>query len=370
MRLIPTILCGGVGSRLWPVSREFYPKPFFRLADGESLLQKTFLRSAALPGAEEILVVTKRELFFETRDEFYAINKKNVPASFILEPFGRNTAAALAAAALYLTQKYHDEDILMLALPADHLISHQQAFSQAVTKATALAQKGKLVTFGIHPDGPETGYGYIEVEGNTVLDFVEKPSLSKAQEYFESGRFLWNSGMFCFKTSALLREMEHYCPDILTATKLCVEQSTQTQSKNFTQLELDPKTFEKVPEDSIDYAVMEKSHQLAIVPCDIGWSDIGSWDIVCNLTEPDTKGNRIRGDALLHDSVNCYVQSHERLVSAVGVEDLIIIDTPDALLIVNKSHTQKVKNLYNELKVQNHETHKFHPTRKNIRSDS
>ena len=361
MRLIPIILCGGVGSRLWPVSRESHPKPFIRLADGQSLLQKTFLRAAQLSGVEEILVATNRDLFFKTEDEFRETNTTQRAISFILEPFGRNTAAAIAAAALQIAQTHGDE-ALMLVLPADHLISDQVAFSAAVTEAAALAQQGKLVTFGIQPEGPETGYGYIEAEGHNVLNFVEKPSLEKAKEYVSSGRFFWNSGMFCFTAGSLIREMEQHCPDILLATKTCIEQSRLATGKGFSQLELDSDSFKLVPDNSIDYAVIEKSSQVSVVPCRIGWSDIGSWNALGDLSLPNAEGNRIEGEVLLCDVSNCYIRSNDRLVGAVGVENLLIIDTPDALLIADKSRAQDVKRIYAQLKAQGHETHKLHRT--------
>ena len=361
MRLIPTILCGGAGSRLWPVSRELHPKPFIRLDDGQSLLQKAFLRGALLPGVEEVLTVTNRELFFKTEDEFREVNADGVATSFILEPFGRNTAPAIAAAASQVAQKYGN-DAIMLVLAADHLIADQQAFQQAVLKATELAVTGKLVTFGIQPDSPETGFGYIEADGNTVLRFVEKPSLEKAQEYHASGRFLWNSGMFCFSVGSMLQEMGQYCPQVLAATRVCIEQSLSAEGEGFALLELDPETFGNVPDDSIDYAVMEKSKQVAVVPCDIGWSDIGTWTALGDLTEPDANGNRIQGDALLYGTRNCTIQSNDRLVGTVGVKNLIIIDTPDAVLIADKSNAQDVKHIYAELKAKGHETHKSHRT--------
>ena len=366
MKLIPTILCGGAGSRLWPVSRELHPKPFIRLADGQSLLQKAFLRGALLPDVGEVMTVTNRELIFKTEDEFREVNAAGVATSFILEPFGRNTAAAIAAAALQAAQT-HGEDAVMLVLAADHLITGQQAFQQAVLKAAELAAKGKLVTFGIQPDSPETGYGYIEADGNTVLRFVEKPSLEKAREYLASGRFLWNSGMFCFSVGTMLQQMEQHCPQILAATKTCFEQSRAIEGKGITRLELDPDTFIKVPEDSIDYAVMEsaasaQTSMVAVVPCNIGWSDIGSWTALGDLTEPDSNGNRIQGEAMLHSTRNCTIQSNERLVGAVGVENLIIIDTPDAVLVADKSCAQDVKHIYAELKAKGHEAHKHHRT--------
>lgn len=362
MKLIPTILCGGAGSRLWPVSRELHPKPFIRLADGQSLLQKAYLRGAVLADVAEIITVTNRDLFFKTEDEYRevaAVANKAITNGFILEPFGRNTAPAIAAAVLQVAET-HGEDALLLVLAADHLIADQFAFAQAVDQAKQLAAQGKLVTFGIQPEGPETGYGYIEAQGNTVLRFVEKPSLERAQEYLESGRYLWNSGMFCFSAGAMLREMEQHCSEILAATRLCMAQSRKAEGRGFTQIELDPRTFDQVPDDSIDYAIMEASGNVAVVPCSIGWSDIGSWSALGDLTAADEKGNRIEGEALLHDVNNCYIQSNERIVGAVGISNLIIIDTPDAVLIADRNRAQDVKHLYASLKADGHEAHKLH----------
>jgi mannose-1-phosphate guanylyltransferase len=363
MKLIPTILCGGAGSRLWPVSRELHPKPFIRLADGQSLLQKAWLRGVAQPEVVETLTVTNRELFFKTEDEYREVagQHKELVNGYILEPFGRNTAPAIAAAALQVAAS-HGEDALLLVLAADHLIADQAAFAQAVAQAMQLATQGKLVTFGIQPETPETGYGYIEADGNTVLRFVEKPSLEKAQAYLASGRYLWNSGMFCFSAGTMLREMQQHCPNILAATLACLEQSRSAQSKNHTQIELDQATFGLVPDDSIDYAVMEKSKNVAVVPCSIGWSDIGSWNALGDLTAPDAQGNRIEGEVILHDVSNCYIQSNQRMVGGVGINNLIIIDTPDAVLVADRSRAQDVKHLFAQLKAQGHEVHKLHTT--------
>ncbi|HJV25547.1 MAG TPA: mannose-1-phosphate guanylyltransferase/mannose-6-phosphate isomerase [Aromatoleum sp.] len=360
MSVIPVILCGGAGSRLWPVSRESHPKPFIRLGDGQSLLQKAFLRGANLAGVSQIVTVTNREFFFKTEDEFREINKNKLPTSFLLEPFGRNTAAAVAAAALHLAERNPDTALLVLA--ADHLITDQSAFAAAVQRAVGLAREGKLVTFGIQPDAPETGYGYIEAEGNTVLRFVEKPDAATAQTYLDSGRFYWNSGMFCFTARTMLEEMEQHCPAILAAVRTCLARSRTSEGKGFSQCGLDPDSFGKVPEDSIDYAVMEKSRRVAVVPCDIGWSDIGSWSALGDLTAADDQGNRVEGEALLHDVSNCSIRSNERLVGAVGVHDLIIVDTPDALLVAAKDRAQDVKHLYAELKATGHEAYKLHRT--------
>ncbi|HZW14140.1 MAG TPA: mannose-1-phosphate guanylyltransferase/mannose-6-phosphate isomerase [Noviherbaspirillum sp.] len=361
MDLVPTILCGGVGSRLWPVSRDLHPKPFIRLADGQSMLQKAFLRGACLPDVKEVLTITNRELFFKAEDEFNEVNKNKLSNSFILEPFGRNTAAAIAAASLRVA-KSHGEDAILLVLAADHLISDQSAFAEAVAEARKLAEQGNLVTFGIKPNTPETGYGYIEADGHRVLRFVEKPSLEKAKQYLESGRFFWNSGMFCFQAGAMLQAMEEHCPEILAATAACIEQSRYAEGKGVTQLELDPESFARVPDNSIDYAVMEKSSRVAVVPCDIGWSDIGSWSALGELAEADEQGNRIEGEALLHDVSNCYIKSEDRIVGAVGVDNLVIVDTPDALLVADKSRAQDVKHLYTSLKERGHEAHKLHLT--------
>lgn len=361
LTLIPVVLCGGAGSRLWPVSREAHPKPFIRLGDGQSLLQKAFLRGAQLQEVAEVLTVTNRELLFKTKDEYREVNVNRLATSFILEPFGRNTAAAIAAAALHVSRT-HGEEAIMLVLAADHLIADQEAFSAAVAQAMVLAQQKKLVTFGIQPDAPETGYGYLEVEGHDVMRFVEKPTQEKAREYVNSGRFLWNSGMFCFQAGAMLQALQAHCPEILSKTQQCVEQSRKVEGEGVVELELDAPTFAEVPDDSIDYAVMERSSQVAVVPCSIGWSDIGSWGALGALVAPDENGNRINGDALLHDVSNCFVQSSERMIGAVGVDNLVIVDTPDALLVADRDRSQDVKILYKELKEQGHDTYKHHLT--------
>lgn len=364
-KLIPTILCGGAGSRLWPVSRETHPKPFIRLADGQSLLQKAWLRGAVLPQVVETMTVTNRELLFKTDDEYREVS--SIPENtkltnrFILEPFGRNTAPAIAAAALQVASM-HGDDACLLVLAADHLIADQASFAKAVASAMQLAAQGKLVTFGIKPDMPETGYGYIEADGNAVKRFVEKPNLETAKEYVASGRFLWNSGMFCFQAGVMIQEMEKHCPAILSATIACIAESRSAEGKGFSQLELDPEAFKQVPNDSIDYAVMEKSANVAVVSCDIGWSDIGSWTALGDLTSADAQGNRIEGEVMLHDVSNCYIQSNERLVGAVGVKDLVIIDTPDAVLVADRNHVQDVKHIFNRLKTAGHEAYRLHST--------
>jgi len=361
MKLVPIILSGGRGARLWPVSRELHPKPFIRLDDGESLLQKAFLRAAALPGVHEVLTVTNRDLYFKTADEYGEVNRRQVPLGFILESAGRNTAPAIAAAALNADRRF-GKDAILLILTADHLIADLPAFQDAVEQATRLAAQGRVVTFGIRPDAPETGYGYIEAQGNDVLRFVEKPELEKAREYLASGRFLWNSGMFCMSVETALAELAEHAPEVLEAVRATLEQSNEISGSQRYQLELDAEAFARAPDVSIDYALMEKTRKAAVVPCSIGWSDVGSWNAIGDLIAPDAQGNRIDGDAMLHDSANCYVRSHERLVSAVGVQDLIIVDTPDALLVAHRDRVQDVKRIVDQLRADDHDAHKLHRT--------
>ena len=361
MQLIPTILCGGSGSRLWPVSREQHPKPFIRLQDNKSLLQKAFIRGTLLGDVAEVLTVTNRDLFFKTQDEYRPVNAAKVKLTYILEPFGRNTAPAAAAAALVVA-KTHGLDAILLILAADHLIADQNAFAEAVNQAAVLAVAGKIVAFGIQPTSPETGYGYIEAEGNTIVKFVEKPSAEVAMQYLASGQFLWNSGMFCFSAGTMLKEMAKHCPDVLASVTTCLANSGVAEGDGFSQLELNAADFACTPDISIDYAVMEKTDCAAVVPCRIGWSDIGSWDAIGELSQPDEQGNRVDGQALLHDVSNCYIQSKERMVGAVGINNLVIIDTPDALLVADRARAQDVKYVYAKLKAQGHETHKLHRT--------
>jgi mannose-1-phosphate guanylyltransferase len=274
---------------------------------------------------------------------------------------GRGTAAAIAAAAARVAQ-LHGADAAILVLPADHLISDEAAFARAVEQAMALAAQGRLVMFGIRPSSPETGYGYIEANGTDVVRFVEKPSLEAARGYVESGRFLWNAGMFCFTAGAILEEMRAHCTDIVDAVERTLERSRATQEEGASRLELDAESFARVPDNSIDYAVMEKSRSVSVVPCDIGWSDIGSWTAIGELVDADANRNRVQGDTVLHDVSGCYIRCGGRMVGAVGVADLVIVDTPDALLVAHKDRAQDVKNLYGQLKALAHDAHKLHRT--------
>jgi mannose-1-phosphate guanylyltransferase len=348
---------------LWPVSRESHPKPFMRLPDGQSLLQKTFARAAALEGVGEVLTITNREHYFKSRDEYQSARKDfpGVTDTFLLEPFGRNTAAAIVLGAMSIAEA-HGNDALMLVLPADHLIDDQAAFAAAVKQAAGLAEQGKLVTFGIVPDAPETGFGYIEADGHVVKRFVEKPSCEAAREYVDSGRYLWNSGMFCFKAGTVLEQFKIHAPAIYERALPCWEATRNKTQSSSPMMEIDADTFAAIPENSIDYALMEKSDVVMVVPGSFGWSDIGSWNAISDLAVPDKAGNRVIGEAVLVDVGNSYIQSEGRMVAAIGLDNLLIIDTPDALLVADRARAQDVKKVVQQLKLMGHDSYKLHRT--------
>ena len=363
IKLIPTILSGGSGSRLWPVSREMQPKPFIKLKDGQSFIQKAFLRAANQQNVAEVLTVTNRDFYFKTQDEFKSLNL-SVNSSYILEPFGKNTAAAIALASHYIS-KIHGNDAICLILTADHLIENQSAFATAVNNACEIAQQGFIATFGIRPQTPETGYGYIERDmeqpffkngsescAYAVKRFVEKPDLITATEYLKSDDFSWNSGMFCFQARTMLNALQTLRPDLYQQSLSVFENSLSFDNQTNTEhrIELDEASFKAIESISIDYAVMEKSDQVAVVTCDIGWQDIGSWDAMSLLTTADPQGNRIEGNAHLVETENCYIHSEERFIATLGLKNTIVVDTADALLIADKAHVQQVKDIYQHLK--------------------
>ena len=361
MSLIPVILSGGAGTRLWPVSRELHPKPFIRLADGASLLQKAFKRASGLRNVSEILTVTNRELYFKTADEYAELGDAVAPLRFILEPEGRNTAPAIAAAALDAASRWPD-DTIMLFLTADHLIDNVSAFGAAVDQASALAETGSIVTFGIQPASPETGYGYIQAEGNKVVAFVEKPDLETARQYVSSGEYLWNSGMFCAQIKVLLEQFAIHAPGVLENARAALGKGRELTGPKASQVELDAAAFGAIENISVDYAIMEKTTTAAVVPCDIGWSDIGSWDALGAIGEQDADQNSCDGEVLMHDTHGCYIRSGGRLIATVGVDNLVVIDTPDALLVADRSRSQEVKQIVQQLKASNHDAYKLHTT--------
>ncbi len=360
--LIPVILSGGIGARLWPVSRESFPKPFIKLADGESLLQKTYHRATSIAEGGEVLTLTHRDYYFMSRDEWgLACPHTAHRARFMLEPQGRNTAAAVAMAALYAADQFGSEATLMV-LAADHLIQDEAAFQRSVAQAAKLASAGYLVTFGIPPTAPETGYGYIETgealaEGHRVARFIEKPTLEKAMDYLATGQFLWNSGMFCFQAGVMLEELQCHAPDIYLPAQACWSGMVAAVADPSRQmLEIPGNTFTAIPSRSIDYAVMEHSSKVAVVTAEFDWSDVGSWKAVSDLLTPDDQNNRAEGEAVFVETQNTYIKSDGRLVAALGLDNVMIIDTPDALLVAHSDKAQNVKDLVATLKSKNHPT--------------
>jgi len=365
--LIPVILSGGSGTRLWPVSREANPKPFMTVGDGGTLLAKTYARASALAGVPEVVTVTNRDYLFKTRDE-YAAGKNAPPSAFILEPFGRNTAPAIALALRYVADR-HGEDAVMLVLAADHLIQNQDAFAADCRLAESLANEGLLVTFGIKPDKPDTGFGYIEIGDELpskgafrASRFVEKPYLELAQKYLDAGNYLWNSGMFCFRVRDMREALRKFQPELLEATDACWKASVAMAQLDDQLVEIESASFKGLPDISIDYAVMEKAPNVAVVKAGFDWSDIGSWNAIHGAVRGDEQGNRVVGEAVLVDVKNTFIQSEGRMVAAIGVQNLVIVDTPDALLVADRDRTQDVKKVVEQLKGMQHETVKLHRT--------
>ncbi|TLY49592.1 MAG: mannose-1-phosphate guanylyltransferase/mannose-6-phosphate isomerase [Gammaproteobacteria bacterium] len=367
--LLPVILSGGAGTRLWPVSRSAYPKPFMRMQDGESLLHKTLSRALRVATEGNVLTVTGRDFYFLNRDEYARHPGTELDCMrFLLEPAGRNTAPAILLAALHAHEHFGGAAMLLL-LPADHLIQNLDAFAADVARAQALAQDGWLVMFGIPPTHPDTGFGYIRLGAQIgenaereIAAFVEKPSLDKAREYLASGEYVWNSGMFCFRADALLEAAQSACPDVLAAVRACHASAISHESP----VEYSREAFAAMPDISIDYAIMERASRRAVVAASFDWSDIGSWkavsEIVSDDTQPDAAGNRVHGKAVVIASENCYIQSGKRMVAAVGVKDLVIIDTADAVLVSDREHAQQVKQVVEQLRSDNHSAATHHQT--------
>lgn len=366
--IIPIILSGGTGARLWPLSRESHPKPFITLPDGQSLLQKTFERACQFSAASEIITITNKEYHFKSLAEYDATQLKAPALSFLLEPAARNTAAAIALAALKIAAT-QGRDAILLILPADHLITPITDFVNYCEQAFELAEQNHLVTFGIQPTAPETGYGYIECGGSFkhypngyhVTRFVEKPTLEIAESYLADGNFLWNAGMFCFKTDTILAQFAKHAPELLQAAATCWDISQQ-HSKHPAAIEFDEASFNHIPSTSIDYAIMEKSADIAVIRCDLDWQDIGSWEAYKKLFTADDRGNTILGDAILIDSDNNFIHSQTRMITSIGINNLAIIDTPDAVLITHRDRVQDVKQIVQTLKTNAHESYLTHRT--------
>ncbi|MHB8808806.1 MAG: mannose-1-phosphate guanylyltransferase/mannose-6-phosphate isomerase [Desulfobulbaceae bacterium] len=357
MIIQPVILAGGTGTRLWPLSRELYPKQLLNLIGSRSLLQTTLERVRALPGAYPPIVVVGEEHRFLTKTQ---IEKLDLFPEYhlLLEPVGRNTAAAVCGAAVYARQLVGEAAVLLI-LPADHLITGAAAFGAAVEQACILAQEGNLTTFGIVPSRPETGYGYIaRGEGSRVRSFVEKPDLATAEQYVASGTYLWNSGMFAMSVATLLAELATFQPAIVEQMTAAVEHGT----RDGVFFRFDKAAMELCPDDSIDYALMEKTGRAAVVEADIGWSDIGSWRALWELAEKDARGNVVSGDVILEDVENSLIRADHTLVAAVGLRDTMVVETADAVLVAPISCAQDVKKIVTYLKKQGRDEFHIHKT--------
>jgi len=352
LSICAVIMAGGSGARLWPISRAAHPKQFLSLHDNITMLQSTVNRLEGLDVESSVTICNEEHRFF-VAEQLREIDKLG---SIILEPVGRNTAPAIALAALSV-----ENDPLLLVLAADHVIQDEAAFTKAVSAAVPLAESGKLVAFGIQPNEAHIGYGYIkrgeqEDAGFVVDQFVEKPSFELAQDYVNSGNYYWNSGIFLFKASKYLEELKNFRPDIYEACELSMAGS----QADLDFLRVDKVKFESCPSESADYAVMEKTKNAVVIPLDAGWSDIGSWSSLWDVSEKDGNGNVTHGDVMLHSSSNSYVRTDGKLVAAIGVDDLVIVSTKDALMVSHKDSVQHIKAIVDQLKTNSRAEWKFH----------
>jgi mannose-1-phosphate guanylyltransferase/mannose-6-phosphate isomerase len=360
MKIYPVILSGGAGTRLWPLSRAVLPKQLLPLVGDKTMLQDTALRVAGLPGLMAPLIVCGNDHRFMVAEQLRAAGI--TPLGILLEPVGRNTAPAVAAAAHYL--KSIDPEAVMLVLPADHVITNTEAFREAVNRAATLVRDGGLATFGIVPQSPETGYGYIRrgaalgnCEGCYAVErFVEKPDLATAEAFVADGGYYWNSGMFMFAAERYLTELSSFAPDIAAAA----EKAVTTGYRDLDFCRLDETAFTACPSDSIDYAVMEHTAHAVVVPADIGWSDVGSWSALWEVQQHDENGNAQRGDVYLDGVKNSLVRAESRIVAVVGVEDIVVVETQDAVLVAHKSQVQRVKQVVDHLKSKERTEHLHH----------
>ena len=337
--MINLILCGGCGTRLWPVSRTLMPKQFAKLFDGSSLFQGTVVTNSV--ACESQYAISNAEQYFLAKDQLSELSECGHDPRFMLEPVGRNTAPAIALACLSL-----DPHAVVLVSPSDHVIRKKEAYLKVLEKAEKFAEEGSLVTFGITPTSPETGYGYIEADGENVKRFVEKPNLEKAKEYLQSGNFYWNSGIFCFKVSTFLSELEKYAPDMFIACKAALANA----KKENQLLRVNYEDMMAIPANSIDYAVMEKSKKVKVVPSDIGWSDLGSFDALYGEYPHDEAGNNVNPKHIPVGTTNSLVIGQQRMVATIDLDKMLVVDTPDALLVAPLASSQKVKSVVEKLK--------------------
>jgi len=344
--MIPVILSGGAGTRLWPLSRGQYPKQFLPLVSGNTMLQETVLRLDGVADLKPLIAVCNEDHRFMLAEQLWEIGVK--PAAIILEPVGKNTAPAVAMAAL----SAQSENDILLILPADHVVTNRIAFHEAIIEARQLAEQDLLVTFGIVATEPETGYGYIKADTSRrgsafhVAAFVEKPDLQTAQGYLASGDYFWNSGMFAFKAGRYLRELEKFNPRMLAVCR----EALQAAKTDIDFIRLDKEIFSTCPADSIDYAVMEKTDAAVVIPLDAGWNDVGSWSALWDVTEKDASGNAIKGDVMTINTGNSFIHSSNKLVAVIGVQNLVVVETDDAVMVASKDRVQDVKFIVDQLK--------------------
>lgn len=350
MSIIPVILCGGTGSRMWPLSRSGYPKQFLNLFGDDSLLQQTATRLCGLPNLKSPIVISNNEQRFLVSEQLQAAEVRQ--AKVVLEPIGRNTGPAVTAAALIALEQ--DPDATLVVLPSDHVILHNDVFQQLIMQAINVANQGHLVTLGISPTEAHTGYGYIKrgdlLETDSaifaVAKFIEKPNANKAAEFFSSNDYYWNSGMFVFRADVYLQELTKWQPKMLEHVTL----SVQHAERDLDFIRLEKKTFSTCPSNSIDYAVMEHTqHAAVLIANHLGWSDIGSWDTLASLLPTDEWGNTVTGDVMIEDTKNCYLHSESRLLAAVGIENIVVVETADAVLVAQKDKVQEVKRVVEKL---------------------
>lgn len=358
--ILPVVMAGGTGSRLWPMSRELYPKQFLRLIGNNSMLQETILRLNGLKTSSPIIICNEQHRFLAA-EQLRQIEQ--LDNNIILEPVGKNTAPAIALAALSAIKK-NDEDPLLLVLAADHIIEDISAFHSAINMAIVHANAGKLVTFGIVPTGPETGYGYIhrsEQYADTaynVCRFVEKPNLETATLYLDSGEYYWNSGIFLFRAQRYLDELRKFRPDILEICEKAIENISKDTIGDFIRVSEDE--FSRCPDESIDYAVMENTSDAVVIPLNAGWSDVGSWSALWDVSQQDDDNNSISGDVFTYKTANCYINTDDTFIATVGVKNLVIVNTKDALLVIDKTQVQDVKKVVEYLKKSKRREYKLH----------
>ena len=347
--ILPVILCGGSGTRLWPLSRKSFPKQFLSLnyKNNYSLIQNTLIRIKNLDNQSNPILICNEEHRFIIAEQMREINI--IPSQIILEPFGRNTAPAIAVAALKSLEKGDDPNLLILS--SDHHIENEEKFIEILNSGVKYSEKGRLVTFGVVPKSPETGYGYIKSKntssnsGYEIEAFIEKPNKEKAKSFLRDNRFTWNSGIFLFKASEILKEIEKFSPEIITFCKKSLDK--KLYDLDFQRL--NKKSFFNCPNISIDVAVMEKTSKGTVIPLDVGWNDIGCWDSLWEISKKDSKGNVVEGDVSIENTENCFLRSENRLIAGIGLKNLLIVETNDAILIAEKSQSQKVKNIVQKL---------------------